>query len=81
MAGKLSKDRLATVLTGVLKAKTDSEMAAEIGIKEGTIKQYVLLLRAVAQTKSRHSLAVKIFRSVVSDEKIDELVNEFLKGI
>ena len=79
MSGELTKSRWMTVLTGILKAKTDSEMAAEIGIAEATVKQYVLQLRAAANVKSRHALAVKIFRSVVSDEKIDELVQEFLK--
>ena len=79
MSGELTKSRWMTVLTGILKAKTDSEMAAEIGIAEATVKQYVLQLRAAANVKGRHALAVKSFRSVVSDEKIDEVVNEFLK--
>lgn len=73
-------DKKYIILRGLLYGNSNEQLAEESQLSLSRVKQYIYVLCQSYGVKSRNALASKLYRRMVTDEQIENLLCEIKKG-
>lgn len=73
-------DKKYIILRGLLYGNSNEQLAEDSQLSISRVKQYIYVLCQSYGVKSRNALASKLYRRMVTDEQIENLLDEIRKG-
>lgn len=73
-------DKKYIILRGLLYGNSNEQLAEDSQLSISRVKQYIYVLCQSYGVKSRNALASKLYRRMVTDEQIENLLDELRKG-
>lgn len=76
----MNVDKKYEILRGLMYGLCNEEIAERVQLSVSRVKQHVYILCQTHGTKSRNGLVSKLYRKIVSDEQIEEILTNLKKA-